>query len=127
MEWRESCRCGGAKALNTFACYMYMQSEGGCGQLPTSPEECGGVLFLHDSKYGDGKWWGCSGYKNGCRFTANYVDHKSCSATAAKKTAGLKKSDTNAAKRKKPQVSNSARVTRSTASKATKSDVVDLT
>ena len=108
--------------LQTFECARVlppmMLGSCGCGQLPICPEQCGGVLFLRDSKCGDGKWWGCSGYKNGCRLTANYVD---------KKTAGLKKSDTNAAKSKKPKVSNSTRVTRSTPSKATKSDVVDLT
>ena len=72
-EWRSSCRCGGAKNLNTFECKM--QSEGGCGMLPLCPEGCGGQLFLHPSKYG-GKWWGCSNFRNGlCKFRANYDDH----------------------------------------------------
>ena len=73
-QWRSECRCGGAKNLNTFECKM--QSEGGCGMLPLCPEGCGGQLFLHPSKYGDGKWWGCSNFRNGlCKFRANYEGH----------------------------------------------------
>ncbi len=73
-QWRSECRCGGAKNLNTFECKM--QSEGGCGMLPLCPEGCGGQLFLHPSKYGDGKWWGCSNFRNGlCKFRANYEEH----------------------------------------------------
>ena len=62
-EWRSVCRCDGAKDLSTLECYM--QSNGGCGQLPLCPEGCGGQLFLHQSRYGNGggKWWGCSNFK----------------------------------------------------------------
>jgi len=73
-DWQSLCQCGGAKNLNTFECKM--QSEGGCGMLPPCPEGCGGQLFLHPSKYGAGKWWGCSNFRNGlCKFRANYDDH----------------------------------------------------
>lgn len=74
-EWRSVCRCDGAKELNTFECFM--QSNGGCGMLPLCPVRCGGALFLHDSRYGKGKWWGCSNYKKGlCKFSKNYVEHR---------------------------------------------------
>ncbi len=74
LQWRSGCRCDGAKNLNTFECKM--QSDGGCGMLPLCPEGCGGQLFLHPSKYGDGKWWGCSNFRNGlCKFRADYVEH----------------------------------------------------
>jgi hypothetical protein len=77
-EWRSVCRCDGAKDLSTLECYM--QSNGGCGQLPLCPEGCGGQLFLHKSRYGNGggKWWGCSNYKSGiCKFRSTYVEHSS--------------------------------------------------
>jgi ssDNA-binding Zn-finger/Zn-ribbon topoisomerase 1 len=77
-EWRSVCRCDGAKDLSTLECYM--QSNGGCGQLPLCPEGCGGQLFLHQSRYGNGggKWWGCSNYKSGiCKFRSTYVEHSS--------------------------------------------------
>ena len=75
QEWRSVCRCDGAKSLDTYECFM--QSNGGCGMLPLCPERCGGALFLHQSKYGGSRWWGCSNFKNGrCKFRKNYVEHK---------------------------------------------------
>lgn len=77
-EWHTNCHCNGAKALNTFECFM--ESNGGCGMLPLCPEEwsCAGQLFLHDSKYGKGRWWGCSNFKKGtCKFRENYIEHLS--------------------------------------------------
>ena len=74
-EWRSVCRCDGAKHLNTFECFM--QSDGGCGMMALCPADCGGQLFLNQSRYGTGRWWGCSNYKNGtCKFRQNYVEHK---------------------------------------------------
>ena len=74
-EWRQYCECDGAAALSTFECYM--RSEGGCGQLPICPSCPGtGQLFLKPSAAGrTGMWWGCSNFKNGCRFTRTYKPH----------------------------------------------------
>ncbi|KAL7531289.1 hypothetical protein ACHAWF_003705 [Thalassiosira exigua] len=74
QDWRSNCHCGGAKHLDTFECFM--RSEGGCGFLPICPQGCGGQLFLHQSKYGTGRWWGCSNFKKGlCKFRRNYMEH----------------------------------------------------
>ena len=71
-DWRLVCRCDGAKVVDTFECFM--RSNGGCGKLHICLKGCGGALFLHESKYGGGRWWGCSNYKNGkCKFHANYI------------------------------------------------------
>ena len=85
--------------LNTFECFM--QSNGGCGSkcycriccvyfyvailisqldhysvLPICPDCGSGSLFLNRSKYGGGRWWGCSNFKKGtCKFRKNYIEH----------------------------------------------------
>lgn len=75
LDWRSVCRCDGAKSRDTFECFM--RSNGGCGMLPICPKGCGGQLFLHASKYGKGRWWGCSNYKNGmCQFKKDYIEHR---------------------------------------------------
>jgi hypothetical protein len=76
VEWLSYCHCGGARALNTYECFM--ESEGGCGVLPACPKRCGGSLFLKQSRYGDSRWWGCSNYKSGrCKFSKTYIEHRS--------------------------------------------------
>lgn len=43
-EWVDMCRCDGARELSTYECHM--QSEGGCGMLPSCPRCRMGQLFL---------------------------------------------------------------------------------
>eukprot|EP00035_Acanthoeca_spectabilis_P030930 m.11681 g.11681 ORF g.11681 m.11681 type:complete len:277 (-) comp4468_c0_seq2:53-883(-) len=64
-----------------------MKSEGGCGMLPPCPGCAGeGVLFLRASKFGDGKWWGCSDWKYGCKFRVNYKPQGAIDSGAYLKT-----------------------------------------
>ena len=55
-EWGRDCRCGAAENLDTLACFL--QSEGGCGMLPSCPiPSCAaknGMLFLRNSRGGTG-------------------------------------------------------------------------